>query len=76
MSYRRVAAFKSTPDFRAYLETLGLSEVIDEEPLSADQGSPLAQPIAVQGFEVGNRWAVHPMEGWDGTLCGKPTAET
>jgi len=29
--------------------------------------------MTVYGKTVGNRFAVHPMEGWDGTLDGKPS---
>ncbi len=44
--------------------------------LSANEGSPLAQRIDVGGFVVGNRWCIHPMEGWDGTTTGEPTEHT
>ena len=44
--------------------------------MSAAEGSPLAQPLDVGGFIVGNRWCVHPMEGWDGTIGGEPTEHT
>ena len=39
---------------------------------------PLAQPLVLGGVglagrRLGNRWAVLPMEGWDGTDDGRPT---
>src|SRR5206468_3738447 len=37
---------------------------------------PLAQPlrnVTVNGKRIGNRWAVQPMEGWDGTATGGAT---
>ena len=43
--------------------------------LSADL-SPLARPINVGGRTVGNRLAIQPMEGCDGTLDGGPDALT
>jgi 2,4-dienoyl-CoA reductase-like NADH-dependent reductase (Old Yellow Enzyme family) len=43
--------------------------------LSAAAGSPLAQPLQVGSFVVGNRWAIHPMEGWDATDDGRPTEQ-
>jgi 2,4-dienoyl-CoA reductase-like NADH-dependent reductase (Old Yellow Enzyme family) len=49
---------------------------MEERILSATEGSPLAQPIRIFGKTAGNRWAVHPMEGWDGTEAGAPTAHT
>jgi len=38
--------------------------------------SPLAQPVSgvtVNGKTIGNRWAIQPMEGWDGTTTGGAT---
>ena len=49
---------------------------MDGTVLSAEQNSPLAAPIDVGGFVVGNRWCVHPMEGWDGTTTGEPSEHT
>ncbi len=37
-----------------------------------DDVGPLLRPIAVAGRSLGNRLAVHPMEGCDGTLEGRP----
>ena len=37
-----------------------------------DDTSPLLQPLTVGGRTVGNRMAVHPMEGCDGTPEGAP----
>jgi len=76
MAYRRIASLKTTEEFREYLAGLDLDLQIDDAALSADEGSPLAKPLDVAGFQVGNRWAVHPMEGWDGTRDGKATPET
>lgn len=76
MAYSRVAALKTVEQFRDYLQSLGLQLELDDAPLSAAAGSPLAKPIEVGGFRVGNRWAVHPMEGWDATSDGKPTEFT
>ena len=76
MTYARIGAFKSVSQFRDYLSELGLELPCDDEPLSAAQGSPLAQTFQVGAFTVGNRWCVHPMEGWDGTADGKPSEHT
>src|SRR5204863_3871393 len=43
---------------------------------SATDGSPLAQPLDIGTFTVGNRWCIHPMEGWDGTPNGEPSEHT
>ena len=75
-AFPKLSQFKSPTEFRARLAQLGLSLPCDGEVLSADQGNPLAQPLDVGGFTVGNRWCIHPMEGWDGTTTGEPTEHT
>ena len=57
----------SPAEFRVRLEALWIELPLGEEILCTAEGSPLAQPIRIFGKTVGNRWAVHPMEGWDGT---------
>jgi len=46
--------------------------------MSVESGSdaPLARPLPIDGGEVGNRLAILPMEGWDGTEEGAPTSST
>lgn len=73
--YRKIGTIRSAAAFRDYLGELGISLPCDNEPiLGAD--SPMAQPIEVYGRRIGNRWAVQPMEGWDGTADGFPTERT
>lgn len=45
-----------------------------DEDLRPD--GPLAQPIEVEGRTLENRFAIHPMEGWDGTPDGRPSELT
>jgi 2,4-dienoyl-CoA reductase-like NADH-dependent reductase (Old Yellow Enzyme family) len=71
----RVAALKTVAAFRAHVAALGLTLECDEAQLPA-QRSPLAQPLEIAGRRVGNRFAVHPMEGWDGTEDGAPSPLT
>ena len=77
----RIAKYKTADHFRKACESLGYSVPIDDEPLAARE-SPLNQPMivgrnpATRTFTVGNRWAIHPMEGWDGTTDGNPTEHT
>jgi NADPH2 dehydrogenase len=70
--YRRMAALKTSSQFRDYLASLGLDLVLDEELLSGP-ASPLAGPCRWQKGTIGNRFAILPMEGWDGTEDGRPT---
>jgi 2,4-dienoyl-CoA reductase-like NADH-dependent reductase (Old Yellow Enzyme family) len=72
----RVPSLKSPEAFRQHLAGLGL-ELPCDDALLAGVASPLTQPVRteVNGRIPGNRWAIHPMEGWDATTDGKPTAE-
>jgi 2,4-dienoyl-CoA reductase-like NADH-dependent reductase (Old Yellow Enzyme family) len=69
----RIARFRTVADLRAHCAGIGAPIPLDDEPLSAAQGSPLAAPITIHGRTVGNRWCIHPMEGWDATADGQPT---
>jgi NADPH2 dehydrogenase len=74
--FPKVGHFKDVPSFAAHLKQLGLNLPCDAAVLSAAGQSPMATPIDVGGFVVGNRWCIHPMEGWDGTTTGEPTEHT
>jgi NADPH2 dehydrogenase len=71
--YPRIAQLKDVAAFRARLSELGLRLPVDDRPLSASEGSPLAAPLSIGGFTVGNRWCIHPMEGWDAQPDGSPS---
>jgi len=71
----RVASLKTAEAFRAHLEESGISLDFDEV-LARPSSSPLARPLEVEGVRVGNRFCILPMEGWDGTAEGEPTALT
>ena len=74
--YPKIAQLKSVDAFQERLTELGLELPVDDAVLSAAQGSPLAAPIVLGGFRVGNRWCVHPMEGWDAHRDGSPSELT
>lgn len=72
-AYRRIAQLRTPDQFRAYTAVLGIDLPFDEA-LEAGPESPLARPYTLpDGFTVGNRFCVNPMEGWDGTPDGLPT---
>ena len=75
-AYPKVAQLKSVEAFRARLQELALDLPVDDQILTAQQGSPLAAPIQIGGFRVGNRWCVQPMEGWDANRDGSPSPHT
>jgi NADPH2 dehydrogenase len=72
MEPRRIASLKTAESFRATQERLGIDLPFDET-LEAGAGSPLGRPYHWRGGEVGNRFAILPMEGWDGQEDGKPS---
>jgi len=73
MQFPRIARFRSAADLREHCRRLGAPIPFDDAVLSAAEGSPLAAPIDIGGRRVGNRWCIHPMEGWDATAEGLPT---
>ncbi len=71
--YPKVAQLRTVDRFRARLDELGVSIPCDKELLSATDGSPLAQPKQIGELKIGNRWCIHPMEGWDTNRDGSPS---
>ena len=69
---RRVAQLRTPALFSRYLSERDIDLPFDET-LETDAQAPLAQPCEVHGLTIGNRFCIHPMEGWDGTEDGKPT---
>jgi NADPH2 dehydrogenase len=61
--------------FRQTLDSLRVTIPCDDELISGSD-SPLAQPIVRNGIRIGNRFAIQPMEGWDGTADGNPSEHT
>ncbi len=60
--------------FREHLRSLDPAFDCEEELLGPE--GPLGRPLTVFGREAGNRFAVHPMEGWDGNRDGSPSELT
>ena len=71
-SYPRVASFKTADAFRQHLRACGAAIGFDDV-LAAAGSSPLAQSFELEGVRVGNRFCILPMEGWDGTVDGRPS---
>ncbi len=75
MSYTRVASFKTPALFRAHLAKIGALLPFDDD-VQHGAGAPLAQSLDTGIKVVGNRFAILPMEGWDGEADGRPSALT
>ena len=68
----RIPSLKTVAAFRAHLQSLGLDLPCDDS-IAAAAVSPLLQPLQnprLNGKQLTNRWAIQPMEGWDGTTTG------
>ncbi len=74
--YPKIAQLKDVAAFRSRLAELGLSLPAEDTILSLREQSPMAEPLCVGDFTVGNRWCIHPMEGWDGEPDGGPSERT
>jgi 2,4-dienoyl-CoA reductase-like NADH-dependent reductase (Old Yellow Enzyme family) len=69
----QIRGLRTAAAFTEHLAALGL-----DLPLGADPAPVLGEPAAVPGAGAGglalaNRFAILPMEGWDGTPDGGPT---
>jgi 2,4-dienoyl-CoA reductase-like NADH-dependent reductase (Old Yellow Enzyme family) len=74
-TYSPIGGIRSVSDFKAHVARLKLSIPCDVDLQTGSQ-SPLAQTLEFAGKKIGNRFCIHPMEGWDGTADGKPTENT
>jgi 2,4-dienoyl-CoA reductase-like NADH-dependent reductase (Old Yellow Enzyme family) len=73
----RVPALKTAGHFRNHLASLGVNLPCDDR-IETGAASPLSRPIEhvlINGRRIGNRFAIHPMEGWDGTREGGVTLD-
>lgn len=74
--YRSVASIATPAEFRERATDLGIELPLDDM-IALGPEAPLAQAYVLSdGFVIGNRFCIHPMEGWDGTLDGKPSELT
>jgi 2,4-dienoyl-CoA reductase-like NADH-dependent reductase (Old Yellow Enzyme family) len=73
--FTRIGSLKTVESFIDALERIGLDIPCDTE-LTTGEKSPIAQPISAGNVTVGNRIAIHPMEGWDATSDGRPSEAT
>jgi len=74
MRYPSPGKHKDLASFRAHLRSVAPELDVDEVVEGAS--GPLGTPFELGGRRVGNRFAIHPMEGWDGTPEGLPSEHT
>lgn len=76
MKIRRIASLKTADTLRGYLAQIGVTLPFDDKVMSGPD-APLSLPHRLKsGFSVGNRFCILPMEGWDGTVDGRPSELT
>jgi 2,4-dienoyl-CoA reductase-like NADH-dependent reductase (Old Yellow Enzyme family) len=75
VTFPRISSLKTPAAFAARIAALGLHLPFDEV-VHTGADAPLAWPFLRQAGVIGNRFAVLPMEGWDGTSDGRPTELT
>jgi 2,4-dienoyl-CoA reductase-like NADH-dependent reductase (Old Yellow Enzyme family) len=71
----RLGTLRDVEHFQRHVQSLGLEIPCDRELISGTE-SPLALPLERAGIFVGNRIAIQPMEGWDGSPDGSPSELT
>ncbi len=71
----RLGGVRDVAHFKEHLAALRLTIPCDDELVRGAE-SPLAQPLVREGIRIGNRFAINPMEGWDGTPDGNPSEHT
>ena len=71
---KRIPALKTAEAFRSHVASLGIEIPCDDQIVT--EGSPIGEALdglTINGKTIGNRIALHPMEGWDGTTEGRAT---
>jgi len=71
---KRIPTLKTAEAFRSHVNSLGIEIPCEDEIVT--EGSPIGEKLAgltINGKTIGNRIALHPMEGWDGTTEGRAT---
>ncbi|MDP6423760.1 MAG: NADH:flavin oxidoreductase [Planctomycetota bacterium] len=73
-TYTGPGRYQTPQAFRAHLQSIDAALDLIDEP--GGPKSALGKPLAVGDRVLGNRITAQPMEGWDGTATGLPTAHT
>jgi len=73
--FAKIKSLQTTGGFRDNLARLGLAMPCDDVVAAGPQ-SPLGASLQAGPFTIGNRFAIQPMEGWDGEADGRPSDNT
>ena len=72
MRFPKLASLSTPEAFQNRLAELGIELPFDPAPDASALGRPIDAGVGIPRM-VGNRFAILPMEGWDGTADGRPT---
>lgn len=72
-AFLKMAAVTNAAHLREYCDQSGIRLPVDEAFVP---GGPMARAVETAAGTSPNRWAILPMEGWDGTPHGLPTELT
>lgn len=72
VTIKRIPTLKTVEAFRDYVASLGI-DLQAEDSIQTGAASPLNEKLNWNGRTIGNRFCIHPMEGWDGTTTGGVT---
>ena len=70
--FPKLATLKSAEDLRRRFAEWGHPLPVDDTPCPETLGRPIPAGIGLPK-PIGNRFAILPMEGWDGSADGRPT---
>ena len=71
-----ISKLKTANQFTEHLSNLGIHFPAPYEEIEG-KGDPLNLSYTLKnGFTIGNRFCIHPMEGWDGDSDGRPSQYT
>ena len=73
--FLHIGSLRDASAFKRHLEEHNIAIPCDEHLMSG-KSTLLAQPLIAGEIRIGNRFAIHPMEGWDGTTDGRPSELT
>jgi NADPH2 dehydrogenase len=74
MEFKTPGQLKTLVEFGARWEDVAPDLNCDDTLLGA--AGPLGQTLDYRGRSIGNRFAIHPMEGWDANGDGTPSEDT
>lgn len=70
--YPSPSRFTTAAEFSSYLSSAGIDIPFDDA-VETGNSAPLARPVVAGSFEIGNRWAILPLEGSDSDVDGNAT---